>query len=417
MKPSRSGVLAYPDFIKLWTGQTISEFGSRITRDAIPLAAVILLASTPEQMGVLMAISSLPILVLGLFAGVWVDRHSRRPIMIAADVGRILLLLCIPALALIGALSFEILCLIAALVGILSLLYEIAYRSLLPSLIGREHLLEGNSKLATTSSLAEIGGPAISGLLIQWISAPLAIFFDAISFIFSAVSVATIRTPEPPPAADEEAGSVWRDIIDGFRVIATQPVLRSLALGEVLRAFFGSFIGTLYALYAIRMLGLTPAILGFLVAAGGIGALAGALLAGRLPRRFGLGTTLTGALLVGGLINLLIPAAGGPPLVAAGLLIVGQIIGDAAMMVYEVNEISLRQMLVPGHLLGRANASIGFLTQGVAPIGALVGGALAGVTNPRMALWVAVLGILFTAVGTRFSAARRAETHLAVAGD
>jgi predicted MFS family arabinose efflux permease len=417
MKHSRSGVLAYPDFIKLWTGQTISEFGSRITRDAIPLTAVILLAATPEQMGLLMAISSLPVLFFGLFAGVWVDRHRRRPILLAADIGRILLLLCIPALALFGALTFEILCLIAALVGILSLLYEIAYRSLLPTLIAREHLLEGNSKLATTSSLAEIGGPAVSGLLIQWISAPLAIVFDAISFVFSALSVAMIDTPEPSPTTDEDAGSVWREIVDGFRVIASHPVLRSLALGEVLRAFFGSFIGTLYALYAIRVLGLSPATLGFLVAAGGIGALAGALLAARLPRRLGLGATLTGTLLVSAVINLLIPAAGGPPLLAASLLIISQIIGDAAMMVYEVNEISLRQMLVPQHLLGRANASIGFLSQGIAPIGALVAGALAGLTDARLTLWVAVLGILFTAVGTRLSAARRAETHLAVAGD
>lgn len=409
MKSHRSGVLRYPDFIKLWTGQTISEFGSRITRDGLPLAAVLVLSVTPEQMGILTAIASLPVLLFGLFIGVWIDRHRRRPIMIAADLGQFCLLLCVPAFALAGALSIEFLYVVAAATGVLALVYEVAYRSLLPTLIPREHLVDGNSRLATTSSLAEIGGPAIAGLLIQWISAPLAIFFGALTFLFSAISASLIRTQEPTHEAPTEAPSIRREIAQGFGVIAADPVLRALAAGAGLRAFFGSFIGTLYGLYAIRVLGLSPAVLGFLIAAGGMGALLGALLASRLPRRFGLGSTLTGSLLLGGFINLLIPLAGGTPLLAAIILIVGQIVGDAAMMIYGVNEISLRQMLVPHHVLGRANASIEFLTQGIAPVGALVAGLLASVTSERATLWVAVLGILFTALWTRFSAVHRAE--------
>lgn len=417
MKYPRSGVLQYPDFIKLWTGQTISEFGSIITRDGLPLVAVILLAATPEQMGLLMAISSLPVLLFGLFAGAWIDRHRRRPIMITVDVLRMLLLVGVPILAIAGALTIEILMAVAAAVSLLSLVYEIAYRSLLPSLVAREHLLEGNSKLAATSSLAEIGGSAVAGLLIQLISAPLAILVDAISFIFPAVSVGLIRTPEPPPQADGESGSIWREILDGFRVIASQPLLRVLALGAALRAFFGSFFGTLYGLYVIREVGLSPATLGFLIAAGGIGALAGALLSARVTRKFGLGATLTGTLLVSGLCNLLIPAAGGAVWLAAGLLMLAQIVGDAAMTVYEVNEISLRQMLVPKQLLGRANASIGFLAQGIAPVGALAAGALAGYTDARLTLVIAGLGNLILAVGTRVSVVHRAELPLAVVGD
>lgn len=412
MKRNRSGLWQHPDFMKLWIGQTISEFGSHITRDGLPLTAVILLAATPQQMGILTAITSLPVLLFGLFAGVWIDRHRRRPVMIAADIGRMLLLLCIPAFALARVLSIEFLYVVAAGTSILSLFFEVAYRSALPSLVEREHLLEGNSKLATTSSLAEIGGSALAGLLIQWISAPLAIFFDALSFVFSAVSTGLIRTPESPPTPPANGTSIRREIVEGFGVIAANPVLRALAIGAGLRAFFGSFIGTLYGLYGIRVLGLTPGTLGLLIAAGGIGALAGAFMAGRLPRRYGLGKTLTGALLVSAGINLLIPAAGGTPLLAAGMLILAQIVGDAAMMVYEVNEISLRQMLVPERLLGRANASIGFLTQGIAPIGALVAGALAGGIGERSTLWIAVIAILLIALWMRVSGVR--EGYLAV---
>jgi predicted MFS family arabinose efflux permease len=415
MKHPRSGLSQHPDFLKLWFGQTISEFGSHITRDGLPLTAVILLSATPEQMGVLTAISSLPVLLFGLFVGLWVDRLRRRPLMIAADIGRMLLLLCVPAFALAGALNVEFLYVIAAATSLLTLTFEVAYRSLLPSLVERNDLVEGNSKLATTSALAEIGGPALAGLLIQWISAPLAIFFDALSFLFSAVSAALIRTPEPPPQPPAEAASFRHEIAQGFAVIAGEPVLRALAVGAALRAFFGSFIGTLYGLYAIRVLGLSVGTLGFLIAAGGIGALVGALLAARLPRRYGLGTTLTGALLISGIINLLIPAAGGSALLAALLLVIAQLIGDAAMMIYEVNEISLRQMLVPRHLLGRANASIGFLTQGIAPVGALIAGLVAGSVGERTTLWIAVLGILFTAAWTRLSAVRRA--HLTFASE
>ena len=205
-----SGLWQQPEFMKLWIGQTISEFGSRITRDAIPLVAVITLAATPAQMGVLTAIGSLPILFLSLIAGVWIDRLRRRPIMIVADLGRAIILLTIPLAALSGHLTIGLLYGVVALMSIFSLLFDLAYRSILPSLVAREQLLEGNSKLATTESLAEIGGPALAGLLIQWISAPLAIFFDAISFLFSGISVALIRKPEGVPEATRAQGSVWR---------------------------------------------------------------------------------------------------------------------------------------------------------------------------------------------------------------
>ncbi len=402
-----SGLWKHPDFMKLWVGQTVSEFGSRITRGGIPLIAVITLAASPADMGLLAAVASLPVLVFGLFAGVWVDRLRRRPIMIAMDLTRLLILLAIPAAALTGHLDMALLILITALIGVLGLVFETAYHAYLPSLVEREHVVEGNSKLATTDSLAEIGGPALAGLLVQAISAPLAILFDALTFAVSATSFALIRKPEAKPKPKLDQRSMRREISEGIGVIARDPVLRTLAVGLGLRAFFGNFFGTLYDLYAVRDLGMSAGLLGVTIAGGGIGALIGALLASRFDRRLGLGRTLTGALLISGAVNLLIPLASGSPEVAALMLITAQIVGDGAMTVYMINALSLQQIIVSDHLLGRTNASMGFLAQGIAPVGALIAGGLGTVLGARVTLLIAVIGMLATAVWISRSPVRR----------
>lgn len=398
-----------PDFNKLWLGQTVSEFGSRITRAGIPLIAVITLAATPAEMGMLTAIASLPVLLFGLFVGVWVDRLRRRPIMIGVDLLRVALLLTIPAAALSGHLSMGLLYVIIALTTVLGLIFETAYHAYLPSLVEREQIVEANSRLSTSDSLAEIGGPAIAGILIQVISAPLAIIFDALTFVFSATSFSRIRKAEPKPAPRSDSSSIRREIAEGIRVIAGDPVLRALAISLALRSFFGNFYGVLYDIYGIRELGLTPGILGVLIAGGGIGALAGALLASRLQKRFGLGRTLVWSLLVSALVGFLTPLAGGSVVQASAMMIAAQIIGDGAMMVFLINSLSLQQIVVPNHLLGRTNASFGFLAQGIAPFGALIAGALATGIGARSTLWIAVIGILIAAVWVSRSPVRHIE--------
>ncbi len=401
-----SGLWQHPDFMKLWVGQTVSEFGSRITRGGIPLIAVITLSASPADMGILAAVASLPVLVFGLFAGVWVDRLRRRPIMIAMDVTRLLLLLLIPAAALTGHLNMALLIGMTMVLGVLGLVFETAYRAYLPSLVEREHVVEGNSKLATTDSLAEIGGPAIAGFLIQVISAPLAILVDALTFAVSATSFALIRQPErkperkPEPSAQAVAQgrSVRREIAEGISVILHDPVLRTLAIALALRSFFGNFYAALYDIYAVRELGMSAGLLGVSIAGGGIGALIGALLASRVQRRFGLGRTLIGALLISALISFLIPLAQGSPEVATLLLFAAQVVGDGAMMVYMIYSLSLQQIVVPDHLLGRTNASMGFLAQGVAPVGALIAGGLGALIGARGTLLIAVIGGLATAI-------------------
>ncbi len=387
-----------PDFRKLWVGQTVSEFGSRITRGGLSLIAVITLAATPTQMGILAAVGSLPVLIFGLIAGAWVDRLRRRPILIVMDLARMAILLTLPLAALTGNLGMGLLYVVIVVTSVLTLIFESAYRAYLPSLVARDQLVEANSRLSSSESLAEIGGPALAGVLIQAISAPFAIIFDAFSFLFSSSMTLLIRKREPAPLRGSNAESIWREIAEGVRVVVHDPLLRSLALCIGLRSFFGNFYATLYDIYGIRDLGLTPGLLGFAIAGGGVGALIGALLTDRIQKRFGLRTTLIGSFLLSSLIGLLTPLAGGSVALATIMLIAAQVIGDGAMMIYWINALSLRQMIVPDHLLGRTNASFGFLEQGIAPLGALIAGALATGLGARATLGIAVLGGIATAI-------------------
>ncbi|MDX1994986.1 MAG: MFS transporter [bacterium] len=404
----RSALWRNPDFLKLWFGQTVSEFGTRITREGLPLVAVITLAASPAQLGLLTAISSLPVVVFSLFIGVWIDRLPRRPIMIFADLARLLLLLTVPLAAITGHLTLGLLFIIMPLLGLLSLVFEVAYRAVLPSLVARSDLLDANTRLATSASLAEVGGPAVAGMLIQAISAPFAMIFDALSYAFSAVSLMRIRAREARPEPTEEP-DMLREIRAGFEVILHHPVLRVIAISVGVRTFFGNFFAALYSYYVIHELGLSPTTLGILISAGGIGALVGTFIIGPITARYGLGRTITAALLIGGPVGLLTPLAGGTPLMAAAMLMLAQIVGDLLMMIFLINETSLRQMLVPDQLLGRSNASIGFLAQGVSPLGALVGGALGAVIGARLTLLIAVLGGLAVGIWARGTALHQAD--------
>jgi len=398
-----TGLWRNADFMRLWIGQTISELGSRITRDGIPLAAVLVLGASPAQMGLLTAVGSAPVLLLGLVAGAWVDRLRRRPIMIAADLGRAALLFTIPLAAWFHRLGMPQLYLVIALSGILTIFFEIAYHSYFPSLVTREYIVEGNSKLAVSDSVAEVLGPGLAGFLIQLLSAPIAIFFDAISFLLSAFSLVLIQKNELPTGNKKSERSIGREIAEGLRLVFSNPLLRAFALSTGTRNFFGYFIGTLYALFAIRILGMGPAVLGLTIAMGGVGNLAGAFLVGPIVRRFGLGPALFGSLILGSLAVFLIPLAAGPVWMPVIFLVAAQFFGDALHTIYEVNEISLRQAITPDRLLGRMNASMQFMLAGLAPLGAIAGGLLAENLGIRSTLFIAATGILLSTLWVFFS--------------
>lgn len=394
------------EFLKLWTGQSISELGSRITREGLPLAAVLVLGATPAQMGLLAAVGGAPVLLTGLLAGVWVDRLKRRPILIAADIGRAILLGSIPAAAFLGILNVWQLYIVLALSGILTVLFDVAYVAYLPGLVERENIVEGNSKLALSGAAAEVAGPGLAGVLIQTVTAPIAILLDAISFLVSVLTLSLIRKPEPPPAPAGERKPIAHEIREGLRATWGNKVLRAFLLSAGTTSFFGSFFGALYTLYAIRELGLGPAALGVTIAMGGVGDLVGALLAARLVKRYGLGPTLIGSFALGGGAAFLIPFASGPVVVAVGFLMAAQLVGDMLQTVYAINEVSVRQSITPDRLLGRTNASIQMLSAGIGPVGALAAGVLGESIGLRPTLTIAAVGGLLAILWLVFSPVR-----------
>jgi predicted MFS family arabinose efflux permease len=400
-----SGLWRHGEFRKLWIGQTISEFGSRITREGLPLTAVLVLHATPAQMGLLAGAGALGAVLVGLPAGVWVDRLRRRPLMIVADIGRALLLGSVPLAFLWGVLGMAQLYAVATLAGMLTVLFEVAYQSYLPVLVERQQVLEGNSKLLLSSAAAEIAGPGVTGFLVQWITAPIAILFDAVSFLCSAALLALMRKV-PEPRCEREPEAVWREMGEGLRTVAGDPLLRALGARAATAALFFGFLGGLYVLFAIRDLGLNPAMLGLTIAVGGVGAVGGAMIAEKTARAIGTGPTLIAAALVTGVAAFLVPMAHGPLPVAVAFLMTAQL-GDASFAVYNINELSLRQTITPDHLLGRVNSVMNLLFRGIYPLGALIGGVLADAIGVRATLAIGAAGVLLSTACLVLSPVRR----------
>lgn len=401
-----TGLWRNADFVKLLAAQTVSEIGSQVTAQALPMTALLVLNASAVEMGVLAALGSAPVLVVGLLAGVWVDRLRRRPLLIISDLARALLLLSVPVAFVLGSLTMAHLYVVAALAGALTVLFNVGYRSYLPSLVERKHLVEGNSKLSLSDSVAEVSGPALGGGLVQLITAPFAILADAFSFFLSAFFLGLIRKPEPPPEPRQADRSVMADVVEGLRMVLRNSVLRAFASATTMQNFFGGFFGTLYSLYVIRELGLGPAALGVLVSAGGVGGVMGALITGPVTRRFGVGPALIGALIFVTTFQLLTPLAGGPAIVAFALLFVVQLVGDTAWPVFNINGMSLRQGVTPDRLLGRVNASMDFIAGGSLTVGLLVGGALGDLIGLRPTIAIAAVGIFLSSLWLIFSPVR-----------
>jgi MFS family permease len=383
------------DFIKLWSAQTVSNFGSEISGTAIALLAVIVLNARPSEMGVLSALSALPALLAGLPFGVWVDRFRRRRLMIASDLLRVAVLLSIPVASFMGVLSMILAYLIAFLMGGLTILFDIAREAFLPTFVERERLLDANSKIALGSSLSESAGSAAAGGLVQWLSAPTAIFTDVVNYLLSAVFLAVLRRPEDRPARLSRSPLIT-EIREGIAALAGHPVLVALAAGKGLFSFFGGFIGTLYSLYVVGELGLSPLLLGFLIASGGVGALLGSLLASRIADRLGIGRLIGGSLVFDGIAGLLLPLSSLLPRLAFPLLMINQVMGDFAIALFLIGEVSVRQKITRHAMMGRINATVRFIGSAALPLGFLLGGILGEIIGIRMTFVLAVAGIAGT---------------------
>jgi len=389
-----TGLWRQPDFLKFWSASAISDIGSQVSALALPLIAALTLGATPWQMGLLSAAGSAPTLLVGLFAGVWVDRLRRRPALIAADIGRAALLLTIPLASVMGVLRIEILYAVALLAGGLGVLFDVAFLSFVPSLVARDRLVEANSKVEVTSSIAQVAGPGLGGVLVGRWGAPFAVFIDALSFVGSALLIARIRAAEPSPAAAGRAG-VLAEIGEGLRVVFAHPLVRVLVGCSATTNLFGRMFIAVYVLYMTRDLGLSAVGIGLVFATGGVGALAGALVAGPATRRLGPGPAMIWAQLLFGVTGMAVPLAVLVPKVALPMVVASEFGQWMSVTVYYVNAVSVRQALTPDRLQGRVNATARFLAGGVLPVGALIGGGLGGVIGLPLTLVAAEFGMLF----------------------
>ena len=373
---------------------------------ALPLTAILTLDATPAQLGILTAAATLPSLLVSLPAGAWVDHLRRRPVLIGADLGRALLLGSIPLAAVLGLLRIEYLYLVAALASALTVCFDVAADSYLPALVPRGQLVAGNSKLAASESLAQIAGPGVGGVLVQLITAPLAILVDAGSFLASALCLRLIRTAEPAPPAGNQEQRIWHEIGEGLRLLAREPVLRAFAGCSGTLNGFGGIGDALFRLYALRHLAMSPALLGTIYALGSVAWLFGAVLVNRVTLRLGPGPTmLLGALLIG-VANLLVPLAGVLLEAALPLLVCRSLLLGIANPLYNVTSTSMQQALTPPRLLGRVNASMEFIGVGTLPLGALVGGILAEALGVWNALLIGALGGLLAVLWLLLSPVR-----------
>lgn len=391
-----TGLWRDPDFLKLWAARTVSEFGTLM--GALQFTAVLVLGATPLQMGTLVALRRAPGAVVGFLAGPWVDRHRKRPIMIATDLGRAALFASIPIMYVVGELRIEQVYAVAFFESILTAIFDVAYRSYLPVLISHNDLLEANSKLTGSEAFVEVTGFSVGGWVAQIFSAIGLALADALTFLASAISLAFIRTPEQPPqSADGKSGAAGQ-LAEGLVLVWRDPILRAFVLATVCEGVaFGVYSATIL-IFGTQELGMQPGLLGTIAALGGVSSLLGSLFVGRISRRFGIGPVMVGGFLLFAISMYLVPMARGPLAVAALFLMANQL-GDGFMTMYQINQISLRQAITLPVALGRVNAILRSAEMTGLLLGAMIGGALAGVIGIRAAM---VLGATVGLAGAGF---------------
>ncbi|MBK9342941.1 MAG: MFS transporter [Dehalococcoidia bacterium] len=390
-----TGLWAKPDFVRLWAGTTTSTFGSLIGQIALSFTAITFLDATAPEVAVLGASQLVPGFLVSPFAGVWVDRLRRRPIMITADLGRAAALATVPLAAVSGGLTMYQLFAVGAVTSVLSVFFAAAYQSYLPTLVERKELLEGNAKLAGTASVAEVASFSLSGWLVQLLKAPGAVAIDAASFVVSAYFVWRIKEPEAEIVRDPESEHFWREAKEGARVVASDGVLRGLAVAEALQAMGEKVLTTVYLLYLVGELGFSAGVLGMIFAVGGVTSLGGAWIANRGTLFLGrVGATIIAAsfMRATGAVFMALPSDSG--WLGVLLLVLAQFVTDPFWTLHEIHDVSLRQAITPERVQGRMFANFRLLNFGFAVLGTVLGGVLGSVIGFRETLFVAV-GLMY----------------------
>jgi predicted MFS family arabinose efflux permease len=385
-----SGVFSNADFAKLWAGQSVSLIGTQVTQFTMPLVAILTLKATVVEVGVLNSLRFVPVLLLSLFAGVWLDRRRRKPVLITCALGNAVLIGMVPVASVTGLLSIGLLYVVVTMAGLLSMAFDVGALSYVPNLVGHEHLPDANAKIQASTAFAGVAGPGLAGLLVGLVTAPITLTADSVSYLFAATGLIAIRKPEPTPDVPEVRVSVRQSMSEGLHAVWDSKLLSALLTqGSALNLFFGGYI-TVFVVYAVRVVRLSPFDLGIVMAASAVGALAGATTARRVSRALGLGRTMiintVGVSLA--LLLLLVPRHVSAATIA--IFVVAQLAYGWNIGVLNVNGITLRQIVTPRRLLARMNATYRMVLFGVAPIGMSLGGLLGSVVGLRTALVISL---------------------------
>ncbi|HEX5494389.1 MAG TPA: MFS transporter [Mycobacteriales bacterium] len=403
-RSSRAGsLLFHRDFRLLWAGDTVSQLGTMVTMLALPLLAVRTLHASPFQVGLLTTFEYLAFLVIGLPAGAWVDRMRRRTVLIVCDVARAVGLGSLPVAAVLDMLTMTQVLLVALINGVFTVFFDVSYQSYLPSLVGRNSLVEGNAKLQGTQSVSQVAGPSLGGFLVQLLTAPYALLVDSISYLWSAACVAAIRKREPRPERPADA-HLGREIREGLAFLLGHRLLRAIATCTGLFNLFGAGFGPILIVLLARDLNLAAGTIGLLLSAGAVGGLVGALLAGRFAGWVGQGPAIWLSAALTAPFGLVAPFLHRDW--TLGLFVAAEFVMYIGIVIYNVTQVSFRQALCPERLLGRMNATMRFLVYGTMPLGGLLGGALASTIGVRATLLVTVLGTMSAFLPVFFSPLR-----------
>ncbi|MFC5908685.1 MFS transporter [Streptacidiphilus monticola] len=389
------------DFLKFWAGESLSLMGTQVTNLALPLTAILAFHASDEQVGLLRFLQLVPYLGLALLFGVWVDRARRRSIMLGANITRMVLIGLVPVLHWTHTLTMGPLLVIACAVGIASVLFDVSWMSYVPMLVkDPKHYVEASSKMGISSSTADVAGPGLAGVLVSWLTAPVALLVDAFSYLVSVVSLLLIRTEEPKPApATGDKRHLWTELREGVAFVFGDRILRPLAMVAPFCNFSLVTVWTMFLLYATRVVGLSAAQIGVVFAAASVGGLVGATISRKVLDRFPLGPVYAvtmGAVFAG---PLLLPWAGGPRAVQVALFILSFFVSYLGLAIASVVMVSLRQTCTPQSMMGRMSACFRTVLFGGGALGGLFAGLLAGAIGPESALTWAAIGSAVVIVG------------------